>query len=131
MIEFKDLGFSATFQRKIDFFPEPICCGVSLGVWGEENSTPIEILSGMLIDYEIDLGVLFTEEKISILLVEDENRITVFEKSIEKFKNYELEELILASGLHEVVIAEEVYEYDQFGLKIISNVQVETEEGEE
>ena len=130
-MKFEDLNFSRKIQIKVDFFPSLYCEGSEIGVWGESDETPIEVLVGLLLDYDIDLGILFTEDEINVALVMDNKEVTIYSKAREEVKEREVEEVILASGLDKVILAEEIMDYGQLGIRILSNKKIEVDEGEE
>ena len=89
------------------------------------------MLVGLLLDYDIDLGILFTEDEINVALVMDNKEVTIYSKAREEVKEREVEEVILASGLDKVILAEEIMDYGQLGIRILSNKKIEVDEGEE
>ena len=68
MITFDDLNFSKRFQRKVSFFPTLVHDGVEIAAWTDEGKNLVDIMVEMLLEYEIDLGVLFLENEINWLI---------------------------------------------------------------
>ncbi len=121
-MEFKDLNFSKRFQKKVSFFPTLVHDGVEIACWTDEGKKLIDVMVEMLLEYEIDLGVLFLETEIKVILVMDDKQVMTYTKDKNLVKEGELEEVITASGIHEVIIAES---YFANGMRIISNRQLE------
>ena len=71
MITFDDLNFSKRFQRKVSFFPTLVHDGVEIAAWTDEGKSLVDIMVEMLLEYEIDLGILFSENEIKVILVMD------------------------------------------------------------
>lgn len=122
MITFDDLNFSKRFQRKVSFFPTLVHDGVEIAAWTDEGKSLVDIMVEMLLEYEIDLGVLFLENEIKVILVMDDGQVMTYTKDRNLVKEGELEEVITVSGIHKVILAEK---YLISGMRIISNRQLE------
>lgn len=122
MITFDDLNFSKRFQRKVSFFPTLVHDGVEIAAWTDEGKKLVDIMVEMLLEYEIDLGVLFLENEIKVILVMDDGQVMTYTKDRNLVKEGELEEVITVSGIHKVILAEK---YLISGMRIISNRQLE------
>ena len=122
MITFDDLNFSKRFQRKVSFFPTLVHDGVEIAAWTDEGKSLVDIMVEMLLEYEIDLGVLFSENEIKVILVMDDGQVMTYTKDRNLVKEGELEEVITVSGIHKVILAEK---YLISGIRIISNRQLE------
>lgn len=122
MITFDDLNFSKRFQRKVSFFPTLVHDGVEIAAWTDEGKSLVDIMVEMLLEYEIDLGVLFSENEIKVILVMDDGQVMTYTKDRNLVKEGELEEVITVSGIHKVILAEK---YLISGMRIISNRQLE------
>ena len=122
MITFDDLNFSKRFQRKVSFFPTLVHDGVEIAAWTDEGKNLVDIMVEMLLEYEIDLGVLFSENEIKVILVMDDGQVMTYTKDRNLVKEGELEEVITVSGIHKVILAEK---YLISGMRIISNRQLE------
>lgn len=122
MITFDDLNFSKRFQRKVSFFPTLVHDGVEIAAWTDEGKNLVDIMVEMLLEYEIDLGVLFLENEIKVILVMDDDEVMTYTKDRNLVKEGELEEVITVSGIHKVILAEK---YLISGMRIISNRQLE------
>lgn len=122
MITFDDLNFSKRFQRKVSFFPTLVHDGVEIAAWTDEGKSLVDIMVEMLLEYEIDLGVLFLENEIKVILVMDDSQVMTYTKDKNLVKEGELEEVITVSGIHKVILAEK---YLISGMRIISNRQLE------
>lgn len=122
MITFDDLNFSKRFQRKVSFFPTLVHDGVEVAAWTDEGKNLVDIMVEMLLEYEIDLGVLFLENEIKVILVMDDGQVMTYTKDRNLVKEGELEEVITVSGIHKVILAEK---YLISGMRIISNRQLE------
>ena len=122
MITFDDLNFSKRFQRKVSFFPTLVHDGVEIAAWTDEGKSLVDIMVEMLLEYEIDLGVLFSENEIKVILVMDDGQVMTYTKDRNLVKEGELEEVITVSGIHKVMLAEK---YLISGMRIISNRQLE------
>lgn len=122
MITFDDLNFSKRFQRKVSFFPTLVHDGVEIAAWTDEGKSLVDIMVEMLLEYEIDLGVLFLENEIKVILVMDDGQVMTYTKDRNLVKEGELEEVITVSGIHKVMLAEK---YLISGMRIISNRQLE------
>ena len=122
MITFDDLNFSKRFQRKVSFFPTLVHDGVEIAAWADEGKSLVDIMVEMLLEYEIDLGVLFSENEIKVILVMDDGQVMTYTKDRNLVKEGELEEVITVSGIHKVILAEK---YLISGIRIISNRQLE------
>lgn len=122
MINFDDLNFSKRFQRKVSFFPTLVHDGVEIAAWTDEGKNLVDIMVEMLLEYEIDLGVLFLENEIKVILVMDDGQVMTYTKDRNLVKEGELEEVITVSGIHKVILAEK---YLISGMRIISNRQLE------
>jgi hypothetical protein len=122
LITFDDLNFSKRFQRKVSFFPTLVHDGVEIAAWTDEGKSLVDIMVEMLLEYEIDLGVLFLENEIKVILVMDDGQIMTYTKDKNLVKEGELEEVITVSGIHKVILAEK---YLISGIRIISNRQLE------
>lgn len=122
MITFDDLNFSKRFQRKVSFFPTLVHDGVEIAAWTDEGKNLVDIMVEMLLEYEIDLGILFLENEIKVILVMDDGQIMTYTKDKNLVKEGELEEVITVSGIHKVILAEK---YLISGMRIISNRQLE------
>ncbi|MBQ2408613.1 MAG: hypothetical protein II309_04175 [Bacilli bacterium] len=122
MITFDDLNFSKRFQRKVSFFPTLVHDGVEIAAWTDEGKNLVDIMVEMLLEYEIDLGVLFLENEIKVILVMDDGQVMTYTKDRNLVKEGELEEVITVSGIHKVILAEK---YLISGMRIISNRQLE------
>ena len=122
MITFDDLNFSKRFQRKVSFFPTLVHDGVEIAAWTDEGKNLVDIMVEMLLEYEIDLGVLFLENEIKVILVMDDGQAMTYTKDRNLVKEGELEEVITVSGIHKVILAEK---YLISGMRIISNRQLE------
>jgi hypothetical protein len=122
LITFDDLNFSKRFQRKVSFFPTLVHDGVEIAAWTDEGKNLVDIMVEMLLEYEIDLGILFLENEIKVILVMDDGQIMTYTKDKNLVKEGELEEVITVSGIHKVILAEK---YLISGIRIISNRQLE------
>lgn len=122
MITFDDLNFSKRFQKKVSFFPTLVHDGVEIAAWTDEGKSLVDIMVEMLLEYEIDLGVLFLENEIKVILVMDDGQVMTYTKDRNLVKEGELEEVITVSGIHKVILAEK---YLISGMRIISNRQLE------
>ena len=122
MITFDDLNFSKRFQRKVSFFPTLVHDGVEIAAWTDEGKSLVDIMVEMLLEYEIDLGILFSENEIKVILVMDDGQVMTYTKDRNLVKEGELEEVITVSGIHKVILAEK---YLISGIRIISNRQLE------
>lgn len=122
MITFDDLNFSKRFQRKVSFFPTLVHDGVEIAAWTDEGKSLVDIMVEMLLEYEIDLGILFLENEIKVILVMDDGQVMTYTKDRNLVKEGELEEVITVSGIHKVILAEK---YLISGMRIISNRQLE------
>jgi hypothetical protein len=122
LITFDDLNFSKRFQRKVSFFPTLVHNGVEIAAWTDEGKNLVDIMVEMLLEYEIDLGILFLENEIKVILVMDDGQIMTYTKDKNLVKEGELEEVITVSGIHKVILAEK---YLISGMRIISNRQLE------
>ena len=122
MITFDDLNFSKRFQRKVSFFPTLVHNGVEIAAWTDEGKSLVDIMVEMLLEYEIDLGILFSENEIKVILVMDDGQVMTYTKDRNLVKEGELEEVITVSGIHKVILAEK---YLISGIRIISNRQLE------
>ena len=122
MITFDDLNFSKRFQRKVSFFPTLVHDGVEIAAWTDEGKSLVDIMVEMLLEYEIDLGVLFLENEIKVILVMDDGQVMTYTKDRNLVKEGELEEVITVSGIHKAILAEK---YLISGMRIISNRQLE------
>ena len=122
MITFDDLNFSKRFQRKVSFFPTLVHDGVEIAAWTDEGKSLVDIMVEMLLEYEIDFGVLFLENEIKVILVMDDGQVMTYTKDRNLVKEGELEEVITVSGIHKVILAEK---YLISGMRIISNRQLE------
>jgi hypothetical protein len=122
LITFDDLNFSKRFQRKVSFFPTLVHDGVEIAAWTDEGKSLVDIMVEMLLEYEIDLGVLFLENEIKVILVMDDGQVMTYTKDRNLVKEGELEEVITVSGIHKVILAEK---YLISGMRIISNRQLE------
>ena len=122
LITFDDLNFSKRFQRKVSFFPTLVHDGVEIAAWTDEGKNLVDIMVEMLLEYEIDLGVLFLENEIKVILVMDDGQVMTYTKDRNLVKEGELEEVITVSGIHKVILAEK---YLISGMRIISNRQLE------
>ena len=122
LMTFDDLNFSKRFQRKVSFFPTLVHDGVEIAAWTDEGKNLVDIMVEMLLEYEIDLGVLFLENEIKVILVMDDGQVMTYTKDRNLVKEGELEEVITVSGIHKVILAEK---YLISGMRIISNRQLE------
>jgi hypothetical protein len=122
LITFDDLNFSKRFQRKVSFFPTLVHDGVEIAAWTDEGKNLVDIMVEMLLEYEIDLGILFLENEIKVILVMDDGQVMTYTKDRNLVKEGELEEVITVSGIHKVILAEK---YLISGMRIISNRQLE------
>ena len=122
MITFDDLNIKKRFQRKVSFFPTLVHDGVEIAAWTDEGKNLVDIMVEMLLEYEIDLGVLFLENEIKVILVMDDGQAMTYTKDRNLVKEGELEEVITVSGIHKVILAEK---YLISGMRIISNIQLE------